>query len=346
MADNKTLPATGTGTANIVVATRTVTYSGDAADVLVVGIGAFAGSDDAKTVVDVPAGGGVEATALRVTIASDSTGVLSVDDNGGTLTVDANTTADTGNTTAATLGIGANFTGTGFDLTNYASWSISVFSNVASATNGLKIEWSENNSNWDFSDSSDYVASVGNMITFGRKARYVRVNYTNGVTGQTTFRVFAWGHSVFTRQTRKFLKAALTDADTAQVVVAAMQGHSSAGGGAWVDVKANPSGALVVDASGSVGGIGTATNIAAQVTVTNSSTAVVAARATRRAVTIVNNQTVAVYLDPTGGTAATTHFRLDPGASVTWPIVTAVTGITSAAYTASGDAKLHIFDAF
>ena len=33
-------------------------------------------------------GGGVEATAQRVTIASDSTGVLSVDDNGGALTVD------------------------------------------------------------------------------------------------------------------------------------------------------------------------------------------------------------------------------------------------------------------
>ena len=33
-------------------------------------------------------GGGVEASALRVTIASDSTGVLSVDDNGGALTVD------------------------------------------------------------------------------------------------------------------------------------------------------------------------------------------------------------------------------------------------------------------
>ena len=33
-------------------------------------------------------GGGVEATAMRVTIASDSTGVLSVDDNGAALTVD------------------------------------------------------------------------------------------------------------------------------------------------------------------------------------------------------------------------------------------------------------------
>lgn len=33
-------------------------------------------------------GGGTEAAAIRVTIASDSTGVLSIDDNGGTLTVD------------------------------------------------------------------------------------------------------------------------------------------------------------------------------------------------------------------------------------------------------------------
>lgn len=37
---------------------------------------------------EITSGGGVEAEALRVTIASDSTGVLSVDDNGGALTVD------------------------------------------------------------------------------------------------------------------------------------------------------------------------------------------------------------------------------------------------------------------
>lgn len=39
-------------------------------------------------------GGGTEATALRVTVASDSTGVLSVDDNGGALTVDQATAAN------------------------------------------------------------------------------------------------------------------------------------------------------------------------------------------------------------------------------------------------------------
>src|SRR3990167_3856409 len=40
-----------------------------------------------------PIGAGVEATALRVTVATDSTGVLSVDDNGGVLTVDGTVTA-------------------------------------------------------------------------------------------------------------------------------------------------------------------------------------------------------------------------------------------------------------
>ena len=41
-------------------------------------------------------GGGTEATALRVTVASDSTGVLSVDDNGGSLTVDVGTALPAG----------------------------------------------------------------------------------------------------------------------------------------------------------------------------------------------------------------------------------------------------------
>jgi len=48
-------------------------------------------------------GTGTEAAALRVTIASDSTGVLSVDDNGGSLTVDGTVTA---NLAAGTNNIG------------------------------------------------------------------------------------------------------------------------------------------------------------------------------------------------------------------------------------------------
>lgn len=49
------------------------------------GTGTMAVSNTVLSVV----GGGTEATAQRVTIANDSTGVLSVDDNGGSLTIDA-----------------------------------------------------------------------------------------------------------------------------------------------------------------------------------------------------------------------------------------------------------------
>ena len=61
------------------------------------GTGTMAVSNTVLSVV----GGGTEATAQRVTIASDSTGVLSVDDNGGSLTVDGTVTVNAGTGTFA-----------------------------------------------------------------------------------------------------------------------------------------------------------------------------------------------------------------------------------------------------
>lgn len=77
MPDNNTLQAAAPATlpAGLAVAFRSVTYSGDAAEAIApVGLVAFSGSDDAKTATDVPGGGGVEAAALRVTLATDCTG--------------------------------------------------------------------------------------------------------------------------------------------------------------------------------------------------------------------------------------------------------------------------------
>lgn len=125
MADNTQL-STNTGTGDKLV-TKEVTHGGDAGVKLQsVSLMGVSGTEGAYTVADingdatngldvdvtrlpalvagdnnignvdivtVPAplsttGGGTEATALRVTIASDSTGVVSIDDNGGSLTVD------------------------------------------------------------------------------------------------------------------------------------------------------------------------------------------------------------------------------------------------------------------
>lgn len=67
------------------------------------GVETLLGTIDADTSVLSVVGTGTEATAQRVTIASDSTGVLSVDDNGGSLTVDGTVTADLGATDNAVL---------------------------------------------------------------------------------------------------------------------------------------------------------------------------------------------------------------------------------------------------
>lgn len=87
--------------------------------------------------------------------------------------------------------------------------------------------------------------------------------------------------------------------------------------------------------------VGTGTNAAGQATISNTSATIVASGTGRRGVLLVNQQTVPVYIDPSGGTATTSMFRLDPGASVVLPSTTAITGITSAAYSAVGDAKVH-----
>ena len=77
MADNTTLNA---GTGGDTIATD------DIGGVKYQRVKLSCGADGSAT--DVTIGGGVEAAALRVTIASDSTGVVSVDDNGASLTVD------------------------------------------------------------------------------------------------------------------------------------------------------------------------------------------------------------------------------------------------------------------
>lgn len=69
-------------------------------------------------------GGGAEATALRVTIASDSTGVLSIDDNGASITVDGTITETNSAAIAASLSVVD-------DWDNTASDGVSVSGDVA-----------------------------------------------------------------------------------------------------------------------------------------------------------------------------------------------------------------------
>lgn len=96
----------------------------------------------------------------------------------------------TANSSTATLGAGGVFTGTAEDITKYGEVRVTVFADVASATDGLQMQQSSDGTNWDGSDAYT-IAAAGNSKTFGAGCamKFFRVVYTNGGTIQATFRM-------------------------------------------------------------------------------------------------------------------------------------------------------------
>ena len=81
------------------------------------------------------------------------------------------------------------FTGTSVDLTPYASGVVSILADQDSATDGLSIQYSSDDTNWDHAHTYTITANESRGIEFGPEARYMRIVYTNGVTAQGTFRL-------------------------------------------------------------------------------------------------------------------------------------------------------------
>ncbi len=85
---------------------------------------------------------------------------------------------------------GAEFLANEFQqVLNTADIAITVFSDVASAVDGLKIEWSTDGVNVDLIDKHSISANQGEHFTFGALSEFFRVRYVNGVDLQTEFRL-------------------------------------------------------------------------------------------------------------------------------------------------------------
>jgi hypothetical protein len=93
------------------------------------------------------------------------------------------------NSTSTPLGGNATWTGSSVATNGYGILYVSVFSDVASATNGLVIEQSIDGTNWDFNDTYSIHANTGKTFSIQPAGRYIRVKYTNGVTTQNAFRL-------------------------------------------------------------------------------------------------------------------------------------------------------------
>jgi hypothetical protein len=114
----------------------------------------------------------------------------------GALRVDQNVMAalDSNNSTVTPLVGGATFLGTATDTLGFASISYSAQSDVVSASGGIMVEWSQDNSNWFYwtgdSLNSDRIgAGKGQDLTVRCHARYFRIRYINGASAQSYFRL-------------------------------------------------------------------------------------------------------------------------------------------------------------
>ena len=156
-------------------------------------------------------------------------------------------TLDAGNSSTVALGAGGVFTGTAFDITSYAAINVNVKSDVASATNGVKVEFSPDGTNWDHSHSTTYTGATGVGYIFNAEFRYARVVYTNGASAQAFFRLQTIFKTTLVKSSLYTLDQTVTGNMFAELGKNVIIGKTTGGGGGFVDVKVNPSGALTTE---------------------------------------------------------------------------------------------------
>ena len=82
----------------------------------------------------------------------------------------------------------AKFPGAAIEILNYGIVFVSVYTDVDSAVDGLEIFQSINGADWDFSDVYTVKAGSENY-SVNPHAKFLKVDYTNGGTGQGEFRL-------------------------------------------------------------------------------------------------------------------------------------------------------------
>ena len=135
------------------------------------------------------AGWTMDGTQDSVSIVDQTTGVPVAIDSTGQMHVVLRGIACAGCSTSTPLAGGGTFVGDTVDILNYSIITVSVYANVASATNGLKIEQSMNGSNWDWDDVYTIAAGQAKTFSVQPSAQYFRVRYVNGVAAQSAFRL-------------------------------------------------------------------------------------------------------------------------------------------------------------
>lgn len=225
MPDNVAFPA---GAASGKAASREVSYSGETAQLQAVTLALVTGADDAKVATDVSTGNPVP-VSIAGTVATSVT---------------ANGVVSTANSSVATLGIGAVFTGASEDVTEHADLRVNVFSDQVSATDGLQIQQSSNGTNWDIADSYTIPAGSGKTFSVGVSARFARVVYTNGGVAQTAFRLQTKFHKTYSKGSSVRPQDGRTNDNDYEEMLTHLMGFN---GASWDRLRSTIANGLAVD---------------------------------------------------------------------------------------------------
>lgn len=202
---------------------------------------------------------GANKSGNLVGLTLDGSSNLNVNVAAGTVAATINTgVISAGNSTTTPLGSNATFTGSSEEVTQYAAIGIGI---GVDRSGVLNFQFSNDGTNWD-QDQAYTVTVTTPGVTQGfyfqsaAEAKYFRVVYVNGATAQGVFRLQSVYKTASPTADVSYLAVPPIDAANGLTTKSVIYGKTTGGGGGFVAVKVNPSGALsaaIGDISGIVG---------------------------------------------------------------------------------------------
>jgi len=131
---------------------------------------------------------------------------------------------DAGNSTTTNLGIDEVFIGASIDTLDYSAVTITISTDKDSATNGLVVQYSVDESDWHDGESYTIVGGADKFFTPTMQSKYMRIVYTNGPDATTDFHI----HTTLRKNTIKWsshnIDDPIKDQDDAELIKAVITG--------------------------------------------------------------------------------------------------------------------------
>ena len=176
-------------------------------------------------------GGGMYGTSGGDQVFRNSEGdkVFPLVDDSGQLHTVMEGKVDDNNSTINSLLADEVFTGTATNVLAYSGITLLVYSDVASASDGVSIQFSPDGTDWHIGETYDLIAGSTKFFTPPVQSKYYRIVYTNGSSDQADFHI----HAVLKKQPVKWsshnIDDPIKDQDDAELVKAVITGKKTNG---------------------------------------------------------------------------------------------------------------------